>query len=45
MMCVLIQVGQFRLRAVRPKHDAPKETTPRTKETLDTASALIVFNL
>jgi len=31
MMCVPIQVCQFRLRAVRPKHDAPKETTPRTK--------------
>ena len=31
MMSVATQVCHLRLRAVRPKHDAPKEATPRTK--------------
>jgi hypothetical protein len=31
IMCVPTQVCQDRLRAVRPRDDAPKEMTPRTK--------------
>ena len=32
MMSVATQVCHLRLRAVRPKHDAPKEATPRMQE-------------
>jgi hypothetical protein len=39
MMCVRTQAGQCSLRAVRPKEDAPKEISPRTKSTRSSVDA------